>query len=75
MMRGPMLQALLEDRFQVKVHRETRELAVYALTVAKNGLKSRWSGRLKEVAPPGISHRSRRRPGPARTPGAALLRL
>jgi uncharacterized protein (TIGR03435 family) len=39
MMRGPMLQALLEDRFQVKVHRETRQLPVYALTVAKSGLK------------------------------------
>jgi uncharacterized protein (TIGR03435 family) len=39
MMRGPMLQALLEDRFQVKVHRETRETSVYALGVAKNGLK------------------------------------
>ena len=36
---GPMLQALLEDRFQLKVHRETREVPVYALTVAKSGLK------------------------------------
>jgi|SRR5665213_3656774 len=34
-----MLQALLEDRFQMKVHRETKTLPVYALTVAKNGLK------------------------------------
>ena len=31
-----MLQVLLED---LKVHRETRELPVYALTVAKNGPK------------------------------------
>ncbi len=37
MMRGPMTQALLEDRFQLKIHRETREVAVYALTVAKTG--------------------------------------
>jgi uncharacterized protein (TIGR03435 family) len=34
-----MLQALLEDRFKLKVHRETKELPVYELTVAKNGLK------------------------------------
>lgn len=36
-MEGPMLQALLEDRFKLKVHRETREVPVYALTVAKGG--------------------------------------
>ncbi len=34
-----MLQTLLEDRFQLKVHRESRESPVYALTVAKSGLK------------------------------------
>lgn len=39
MMAGPMLQALLEDRFKLKVHRETRERPVYALMVAKTGLK------------------------------------
>jgi uncharacterized protein (TIGR03435 family) len=36
---GPMLQVLLEDRFQLKVHRETRQLPVYVMTVAKRGLK------------------------------------
>ena len=39
MMKGPMLQALLEDRFKVKVHRETREGPVYLLSVAKGGLR------------------------------------
>jgi bla regulator protein BlaR1 len=34
-----MLQVLLEDRFHLQVHRETRELPVYALTVGKNGPK------------------------------------
>ncbi len=34
-----MLQSLLEDRFKLAVHRETRELPVYSLTVAKNGIK------------------------------------
>jgi uncharacterized protein (TIGR03435 family) len=32
---GPMLQALLEDRFKLKLHSETREIPVYAVTVAK----------------------------------------
>jgi bla regulator protein blaR1 len=34
-----MLQPLLEDRFQLKVHWEQKELPVYALAVAKNGPK------------------------------------
>jgi uncharacterized protein (TIGR03435 family) len=38
-MSGPMLAGLLEDRLQVKVHRETREVPVYFLTIAKGGLK------------------------------------
>jgi len=38
-MRGPMLQALLGDRFQLKIHRENREAPVYFLTVAKGGPK------------------------------------
>ena len=40
-----MLQTLLADRFQLKLHRETKERPVYALVVAKNGPK------LKESAP------------------------
>jgi uncharacterized protein (TIGR03435 family) len=34
-----MLQALLEDRFKVKVHHETREVPIYILSVAKGGPK------------------------------------
>jgi uncharacterized protein (TIGR03435 family) len=34
-----MLQALLADRFQLKLHHETKELAVYNLTIAKGGMK------------------------------------
>lgn len=41
MMHGPMLQALLEDRFKLKTHRETRQIPVYALTVGKNAPKLR----------------------------------
>lgn len=40
-----MLQTMLADRFQLKLHRETRDLPLYYLVVAKNGLK------IKEVPP------------------------
>ncbi len=39
MMHGPMLQTLLEDRFHLTVDRETREIPVYALTLARGGLR------------------------------------
>ena len=38
-MSGPMLQSLLEDRFRLKIHRETREVAGFALIAAKGGPK------------------------------------
>jgi uncharacterized protein (TIGR03435 family) len=38
-MEGPMLQALLEERFQLKVHKEARDTPIYSLTVAKSGPK------------------------------------
>ena len=34
-----MLQTLVEDRFKLRVHRETKELPIYELAVAKGGLK------------------------------------
>jgi bla regulator protein blaR1 len=39
MMRGPMMQALLEDRLKLKVRQEKREVPAYALTVAGGGAK------------------------------------
>jgi len=38
-MRGPMLRAILEDRFKLKVRRVSREMPVYELVVAKSGAK------------------------------------
>lgn len=35
-----MMQALLEDRFRMKAHREKREFAVYALEVSPGGIKA-----------------------------------
>jgi uncharacterized protein (TIGR03435 family) len=38
-MKGPMLQALLADRFKLKIRRESREIPIYELTLAKGGPK------------------------------------
>ena len=38
-----MLQSLLEDRFELKLHRETKESSIYALAVDKGGLKMKLS--------------------------------
>lgn len=37
MMNGPMLQALLGDRFKLTMHRQIRQVPVFALTVTKSG--------------------------------------
>jgi len=37
--RQHMMQGVLADRFKLKIHRESRELPVYALVVAKGGSK------------------------------------
>jgi uncharacterized protein (TIGR03435 family) len=37
MLQRRRLQTLLQDRFKLAVHRETRELPIYELTVAKGG--------------------------------------
>jgi bla regulator protein BlaR1 len=41
MMAGPMMQTLLEDRFHLKIHRETTEGPVYVLSVARGGPRLR----------------------------------
>jgi uncharacterized protein (TIGR03435 family) len=38
-MLGKMMQQLLEDRFKLKAHYESRDIPVYALTIAKGGPK------------------------------------
>jgi bla regulator protein BlaR1 len=39
MMNGPMMQAVLEDRFHLKIHREMREGEVYALILPRGAAK------------------------------------
>jgi len=39
-----MLQKLLADRFQLKNHRETKDVPAYALVIGKNGPKLKESG-------------------------------
>jgi len=36
---NPMIRQLLEERFKLQTHRETRDMPTYALVVAKGGLK------------------------------------
>ena len=37
--RRQMMQAMLADRFKLKAHRETKELPIYSLVIAKGGFK------------------------------------
>ena len=61
--RERMLQALLADRFKLTIHRETKELPIYSLVVAKGGPK------LQEAKPERIRQRNQRS---GRHPGRAL---
>lgn len=47
-----MVQSMLEDRFQLKAHTETRELPIYNLVVAKDGPKLKASA---DQTPPALS--------------------
>jgi uncharacterized protein (TIGR03435 family) len=40
---GLLVQSMIDDRFQLKMHRETREMSVYVLEIAKGGLKMKRS--------------------------------
>src|SRR5690242_18795120 len=48
------LQSLLEDRFHLKLHRETKELPVFDLVVAKGGSKLKLSEDQSPPRPPYI---------------------
>jgi uncharacterized protein (TIGR03435 family) len=46
-----MMQTLLADRFNLKIHRESKEMNVYALTVAKGGPKMKLNDNQDDVRP------------------------
>ena len=57
-MLGPMMQSLLEDRFHLKLHRETRSGPAYELTLAKGGSKLKhYSGTCSVDVPPAAAPR------------------
>ena len=66
-----MLQALLAERFQLKVHRETREDSVYALVVAKGGHKLKESPPDPELPPGEPAPGGPTLPGGLTLPGGA----
>jgi uncharacterized protein (TIGR03435 family) len=51
-----MLQTLLENRFQLRLHREAKELPIYALVAAKNGPKIRPGKQDGETEMGGATH-------------------
>jgi uncharacterized protein (TIGR03435 family) len=50
-----MLRALLADRFKLTIHREQKEMSVYALTLAKGGSKLKESTVSPDATPEGPS--------------------
>ena len=61
--RNALLQALLADRFKLKLHHETKELPMYDMVVAKGGL------RLKALAPVEPSADAAKNPDAAKSHG------
>jgi uncharacterized protein (TIGR03435 family) len=66
-----MVQSLLEDRFELKVHSETKELPVYELTVAKGGVKAKLS---EDQSPPMLPEPGAPTPPPGTIP-RGLMRM
>ena len=64
-----MLQTALEERFQLKLHRETEDVPMYNLTVAKGGL------RLKPMAPGGCIEPDSSKGAPSPTGILSLIHI
>jgi len=63
---APMLRAMLEERFSLRVHHETRILPVYELVVARSGFK------LKQAEGPENLYNMTTRNGGIRTPRSPI---
>jgi uncharacterized protein (TIGR03435 family) len=71
-----MLRSLLEDRFALKVHKETKDGPVYDLVLAKDGPKMKLSADQTPIVPPGAGPGGGPPPpppGPNFNPGTAPL--
>jgi uncharacterized protein (TIGR03435 family) len=58
-----MLQTLLSERFQLKIHRDVREMPVYVMTVAVGGLKMKLRSEGDGGAPGGMPVEGAKIPG------------
>ncbi len=58
-----MLQTLLSERFQLKIHRDVEEMPVYVMTIAAGGLKMRPRSEGDGGAPGGMPIEGARIPG------------
>jgi uncharacterized protein (TIGR03435 family) len=68
MMEGPMMQTLLENRFKLRIHHETRQGAVYELTLGKG------SPKLKPLPEGSCTPVVAGRPSPQLAPGQKYCR-
>jgi uncharacterized protein (TIGR03435 family) len=66
-MLGSMMQSLLADRCKLTVHRETRELCMFALVTTKNG------PRIKETPPADLAGLKLEHPGGITLPDGGIL--
>ena len=76
--RQEMLQSMLEDRFKLKIRRESKTRPIYALVVDSGGLKMKLSAEpspFQFVPPPSGTPVPPPGPLPAITPGVGVLRL
>ena len=69
MLKGPMLQSLLQDRFMLKLHQEVKEIHVFELTAVKSGPK------LQPARKGGCVVEDRNKPKPEAAPGELAVVL
>ncbi|HUP05002.1 MAG TPA: TIGR03435 family protein [Bryobacteraceae bacterium] len=67
-----MMQSLLEDRFRLKIHRETREIPAYELTLGKSKPRLTPSAPPDDAAPMTVTIEDRKLPVKAGTCSATL---
>ena len=67
-----MLQSMLADRFQLKIHRETRQASCYALVIGKDGSKMKEAKSIDPALPDG---RLVAQPGAVTAQGVSLSQL